>query len=1306
MDDKKPRSRQASESQPRSRQASESQVAPNATPPVSQPEKSAEKKDAEPERREKADDKKEEVPKKPVIEIAEDVKNVKDVKEAKDVKEDDMDGWEAAPVKGKGNKKGKNGKGKGIQRQEKVEQKTPAKKTVESVKNVNSEPVKVEPVEPKAKVIPAEKETETPPEPKVEQVVEVKEVEPVVEKVEAAKVEEKSEEAEKPKENGISAAVQEPETDDSVFEKESQEAAAIEAATESNAASESATPDIKTPEPEAEGSVAQSPSATPTPSEEAKKEEGDETDGSDPKAVANFSSIASENRAKIEAGEKVAYERDFLLKFQSACLGKPRELPNLDVILDGPTEGHKKPPVHERRTGHTFDPHWAQNKKGQSKGPRQGDRRRPSQNVRQISLPSSRNIQLKRTENPYQRGITTDLADDEKVTAKLVRDTVSILNKLTPELEEKLTKRFTSELNPDSYNRLEKVVKALFSKALDDVHFSELYARLCRNCHDTWVKNDKFAFVNVGTDKEPKYQKASRKSFDQNKSDQKIKSFREVLLNQAQKEFLKLKHINAPDKSLFEEGTFEWRRLDVKEKLDALPKKDSPEYNKRKEMELEEEYAEMNVRIKTRSLGNTKFVGELYKIGMLSINIMFSCIRQLVTSDNLNEVESLCKLIPTIGARMEDECARKDAGKNKLPTLFASIHDIIKKGKTLGENPSDVPPRVICLLQDVLDLKKRQWHQREGIAPQGPKKIADLHQSHQDKVMHDAKRTEAAYNHHRKERREENQNRKNKIDTGDWVTTQRVNNQKFNPKDLMVSKTSSSNSNEPMQLGPRRRGGGRGKHTSMDGKSTPETTPNQSGRNTPVEPHTSNIFASLADDDRMSHPNSGRTQSNRFDSRRHSEMQSEMRAPQERKQRMFHSQGKSTTHDGRMEKRKLSDAEVEKKSGTIANDIKEAAGKIKGEGGLEEVVKDVQTMELCNTLEHQKILVHHLIEKVLETKDKDRLDTGTFLAILGETVKGIDFVKILDTYVAAQVEADVVTDCPKFWQYLGMITAKLFAFVDAKLLTVVVEHAKEAMQSTKAAVSLLEEIDLAFRSKSKLHAIFSASGLNIQDCMAADDIEGDAKQRLEDRHPRLAYLLEPYVEIQWAATERGLREMLKEHDFSKYGEIDPDFSKEFDFVESKVPEGREGRLNVKFTRVIINAVISYAVNEKNNLITRTEGSDGAKETNLSDCELLLRKYLDGTYAQLDTLDILADLFHDKYDNNATLIKETFNELYEIRVIDIDAFMKWKVDPSAQKRENYAVIIAATKSFYDALQEEKNEEEKAKRQTAEQSAEQS
>ena len=80
-----------------------------------------------------------------------------------------------------------------------------------------------------------------------------------------------------------------------------------------------------------------------------------------------------------------------------------------------------------------------------------------------------------------------------------------------------------------------------------------------------------------------------------------------------------------------------------------------------------------------------------------------------------------------------------------------------------------------------------------------------------------------------------------------------------------------------------------------------------------------------------------------------------------------------------------------------------------------------------------------------------------------------------------------------------MITAKLFAFVDPKLLTVMVEHAKGTMQSFKAAVAILDEIDYAFRSKSKVHKIFSASGLNIQECMAADDIEGDAKERFANR---------------------------------------------------------------------------------------------------------------------------------------------------------------------------------------------------------------
>jgi len=78
-------------------------------------------------------------------------------------------------------------------------------------------------------------------------------------------------------------------------------------------------------------------------------------------------------------------------------------------------------------------------------------------------------------------------------------------------------------------------------------------------------------------------------------------------------------------------------------------------FNRRKHLELKEEYEDLQTRVKIRSMGNTKFVGELYKMNLLSINIMNSCIRQLVQSNNETELESLCKLIPTIGRRMEGE---------------------------------------------------------------------------------------------------------------------------------------------------------------------------------------------------------------------------------------------------------------------------------------------------------------------------------------------------------------------------------------------------------------------------------------------------------------------------------------------------------------------------------------------------------------------------------------------------------------------------------------------------------------------------
>lgn len=52
------------------------------------------------------------------------------------------------------------------------------------------------------------------------------------------------------------------------------------------------------------------------------------------------------------------------------------------------------------------------------------------------------------------------------------------MNKITPEKEAKLTKEFIQNIKPDTYDRLEKVVAAVFSKAIEEQHFAKIYAKV------------------------------------------------------------------------------------------------------------------------------------------------------------------------------------------------------------------------------------------------------------------------------------------------------------------------------------------------------------------------------------------------------------------------------------------------------------------------------------------------------------------------------------------------------------------------------------------------------------------------------------------------------------------------------------------------------------------------------------------------------------------------------------------------------------------------------------------------------------
>ena len=64
-------------------------------------------------------------------------------------------------------------------------------------------------------------------------------------------------------------------------------------------------------------------------------------------------------------------------------------------------------------------------------------------------------------------------------------------------------------------------------------------------------------------------------------------------------------------------------------------------------------YEEEERRIRMKSVGNIRFIGELFKQGMLTKKIMHFCINHLLQHRDEETLECLCKLLTTIGKNLE-----------------------------------------------------------------------------------------------------------------------------------------------------------------------------------------------------------------------------------------------------------------------------------------------------------------------------------------------------------------------------------------------------------------------------------------------------------------------------------------------------------------------------------------------------------------------------------------------------------------------------------------------------------------------------
>uniref|UniRef100_A0A8C7V5V4 Eukaryotic translation initiation factor 4 gamma, 1a n=1 Tax=Oncorhynchus mykiss TaxID=8022 RepID=A0A8C7V5V4_ONCMY len=392
----------------------------------------------------------------------------------------------------------------------------------------------------------------------------------------------------------------------------------------------------------------------------------------------------------IDPEEKKRYDREFLLgcQFISASMNKPEGLPLItDVVLDKANKTPMRPaePGRNMNAGPDFTPAFMGNLGRQSSGgggPRPPGPRRSQQGQRKeprkiITISSSLGgeVELNKAEKAWKptvkkavtRGRGAAPEDEESddpeqaKTQELFKRVRSILNKLTPQMFQQLMKQVT-ELTIDTEERLKGVIDLIFEKAISEPNFSVAYANMCRCLMGLKVPTTDKPGVTV--------------------------NFRKLLLNRCQKEFEK----DQDDDVIFEA--------------------------KQKEMEAEEKAGlkatleEAKDQARRRSLGNIKFIGELFKLKMLTEAIMHDCIVKLLKNHDEESLECLCRLLSTIGKDLDFEKA-----KPRMDQYFAQMDKIIKEKKTSS--------RIRFMLQDVIDLRRSGWVPRRG--EQGPKTIDQIH---------------------------------------------------------------------------------------------------------------------------------------------------------------------------------------------------------------------------------------------------------------------------------------------------------------------------------------------------------------------------------------------------------------------------------------------------------------------------------------------------------------------------------------------------------------------------------------------------
>ncbi|XP_048681353.2 eukaryotic translation initiation factor 4 gamma 3 isoform X32 [Caretta caretta] len=964
---------------------------------------------------------------------------------------------------------------------------------------------------------------------------------------------------------------------------------------------------------------------------------------------------------------KKQYDREFLLDFQfmPACIQKPEGLPPIsDVVLDKINQPKLPIRTLDPRIlprGPDFTPAFAdfgrQTSGGRgvallNVGPRRSQQSQRREPRKIITVCVKEDVHLKKAENAWKPSLKRDsqAEDPENIkTQELFRKVRSILNKLTPQMFNQLMKQVT-DLTVDTEERLKGVIDLVFEKAIDEPSFSVAYANMCR-C--------------LVTLKVPMADKPGS-----------TVNFRKLLLNRCQKEFEKDK----ADDDVFEKKQKELEASTTQEE----------------KTRLHEELEEAKDKARRRSIGNIKFIGELFKLKMLTEAIMHDCVVKLLKNHDEESLECLCRLLTTIGKDLDFEKA-----KPRMDQYFNQMEKIVKERKTSS--------RIRFMLQDVIDLRLCNWVSRR--ADQGPKTIEQIHKEAKIEEQEEQRKVQQLMT---KEKRRPGVQR---VDEGGWNTVQGAKNSRvLDPAKFL--KITKSTIDEKIQLVPKAQLGSWGKGSSGGAKASeieslrPSAT--SLNRFSALQPPVSSVSSSSVSselDSRRALTSRGSTGREKNDKplpssvtrpntflrgSSNKELLLGNQAQEEQRREMLETV-KQLTGGMDMErniteidrnkakemakpetpsapvkdKSSLSEEEMERKCKSIIdeflhiNDYKEA----------------MQCVEELNAQSLLPIFVRVGVESTLERSQITRDHMGQLLhqLVQSEKLSKHDFFKgFSDTLELAD---DMAIDIPHIWLYLAELVTPMLKEGGISMRELITEFSKLLLPVGRAGVLLSEILHLLCKQMShkKVGALWREAGLSWKDYLP----EG------EDIHTFLTeHKLDFTVSDCSSSSEALSEEELSADELNKQLEkliIEDKANDEqiFDWVEANLDESQMS--SPTFLRALMTAVCKAA-------ITADSSSFRVDTAVIKQRVPILLKYLDSdTEKELQALYALQASIV-KLDQPPNLLRMFFDCLYDEEVISEDAFYKWESSKDPGEQNGKGVALKSVTAFFTWLREAEEESE--------------